>query len=44
LLKKLKHFDKINGSHAMAGLIYLVFTKLFSNHAYILDQIKSYLI
>jgi len=28
----------------MGGLIYLVFTKLVSNRADILDQLKSYLI
>ena len=36
--------EKINGRIAMVGLIYLVFTKLISNRADILDQLKSYLI
>ena len=36
--------EKINGRLAMGGLIYLVFTKLVSNRADILDQLKSYLI
>ena len=44
LLKKLKQLEKINGRLAMGGLIYLVFTKLVSNRADILDQLKSYLI
>ncbi len=44
ILRKLKQFEKINGRLAMGGLIYLVFTKLVSNRADILDQLKSYLI
>jgi len=44
LLRKLKQLEKINGRLAMGGLIYLVFTKLVSNRADILDQLKSYLI
>ena len=43
-LRKLKQLEKINGRLAMGGLIYLVFTKLVSNRADILDQLKSYLI
>ncbi|KGG00834.1 hypothetical protein EU97_0803 [Prochlorococcus marinus str. MIT 9311] len=44
MYRKLKHLEKINGRIAMGGLIYLVFTKLVSNSADILDQLKSYLI
>ena len=44
LLKKLKQLEKINGRIAMGGLIYLVFTKLVSYRADILEQLKSYLI
>jgi len=43
-LKKLKQLEQINGRLAMGGLIYLVFTKLVSSRADILDQLKSYLI
>ncbi|KGF90249.1 hypothetical protein EU92_1202 [Prochlorococcus marinus str. MIT 9107] len=43
-MRKLKQFEKINGRLAMVGLIYLVFTKLVSNHADLFEQLKSYLI
>ena len=43
-MRKLKQLEKINGRLAMGGLIYLVFTKLVSSRADILDQLKSYLI
>ena len=44
LLRNLKQIEKFNGRLAMGGLIYLVFTKLVSSRADILDQLKSYLI
>ena len=44
MFRKLKQLEKINGRLAMGGLMYLVFTKLVSNRADILDQLKSYLI
>ncbi len=44
MIKNLKQFKKINGRIAMGGLLYLVFTKLVSNSAELLDQLKDYLI
>ena len=44
MINNLKKFERINGRIAMGGLLYLLFTKLVSNHAEILDQLKAYLI
>ena len=44
LFKKLKHLETVNGRIAMGGLVYLLFTKLFSSHTDIIDQLKSILI
>ena len=44
MFKKLKHLEKLNGRIAMGGLVYLLFTKLFSSRTDVLDQLKSILI
>ena len=44
MFKKLKQLEKVNGRLAMGGLVYLLFTKLVSSHADILNQLKSILI